>query len=195
MLAVWAADCAERVLPLFEKMRPKDKRPREAIKACRRWVRTGIFRMADIRKASLGAHSAAREAAREAKGGGVACFAARKAGREAKAGRVVCFAARAAGRKAKDGGVACFAARAAGHSVATAHVPEHAFGSSYYAIKALEAADSTSEASRRARIARELSWQWRHLPKVLRKGWQEWQARKLPKAMRKRWREFLKKRK
>lgn len=158
MLAIWAADCAERVLPLFEKMRPKDKRPREAIKACRRWVRTGIFRMADIRGASLGAHSAAR----------------------------------AAGRETKDGGVACFAARAAGHSVATAHVPEHAFGSSYYAIKALEAIDSTSEASRRTRIARELKWQWRHLPEALRKGWQDWQARKLPKAMKERWRGELK---
>jgi len=31
MLALWAADCAERVLPLFEKEYPKDPRPRKAI--------------------------------------------------------------------------------------------------------------------------------------------------------------------
>ncbi len=60
-LAIWAADCAERVLPLFEMMRPGDDRPRWAIEAARAWARTGIFRMADVRKASLDAHAAARD--------------------------------------------------------------------------------------------------------------------------------------
>src|SRR3989344_2332334 len=62
LFATWAADCAERVLPFFEKAYPNDKRPRKAIEACRTWVRTGIFKMADIRKASLNAHAAARKA-------------------------------------------------------------------------------------------------------------------------------------
>ena len=52
-LATWAADCAERVLPFFEKSYPNDNRPRKAIEVCRTWVRTGVFRMADIRGASL----------------------------------------------------------------------------------------------------------------------------------------------
>jgi hypothetical protein len=30
-VALWAADCAERALPLFESLRPTDTRPREAI--------------------------------------------------------------------------------------------------------------------------------------------------------------------
>jgi hypothetical protein len=30
-LAVWAIDCAERVMPFFEERYPKDKRPRKAI--------------------------------------------------------------------------------------------------------------------------------------------------------------------
>ena len=76
LLAIWAADCAERVLPFFEKEYVKDDRPRKAIEACRTWVRTGVFRMADIRKASLAAHAAAREA----KENNAACFAARAAG-------------------------------------------------------------------------------------------------------------------
>ena len=59
-LAVWACDCAERVLPYFEKAYPEDDRPRLAIEAGRAWVRTGVFRMADARKASLDAHAAAR---------------------------------------------------------------------------------------------------------------------------------------
>ncbi len=35
LLALWAARCAEHVLPLFESARPDDPRPREAIAAVR----------------------------------------------------------------------------------------------------------------------------------------------------------------
>jgi len=62
VLAIWAADCAERVLHHFEGKYPQDTRPREAIEACREWARTGVFRMADVRGASLAAHAAARGA-------------------------------------------------------------------------------------------------------------------------------------
>jgi len=62
ILALWAADCAEHVLPFFEDKYPNDDRPRKAIEACREWISTGVFRMADVRKASLAAHAAAREA-------------------------------------------------------------------------------------------------------------------------------------
>jgi hypothetical protein len=61
-LAVWAIDCVERVLPYFEEKYPEDNRPRKAIEALRKWIRTGIFNMADIRKAARDAHAAAREA-------------------------------------------------------------------------------------------------------------------------------------
>jgi hypothetical protein len=62
LLALWAADCAEHVLPYFEREYPKDDRPRKAIKACREWVSTGVFKMADVRKVALAAHAAARTA-------------------------------------------------------------------------------------------------------------------------------------
>ena len=61
ILAVWAIDCAKRVLPYFEKKFPKDKRPRLALKTLQTWLKTGVFKMAVIRKASLDAHAAARE--------------------------------------------------------------------------------------------------------------------------------------
>lgn len=77
-MASWAADCAERVLPLFEQANPADDQPRKAIEACRAWVRTGVFKMADIRGASLAAHAAARQAKDD--GNHAACFAARAAG-------------------------------------------------------------------------------------------------------------------
>ena len=60
-LAIWAADCAERALPYFEERYPKDNRPRKAIEAVRAWAQTGAFKMADVRKAALAAHAAARE--------------------------------------------------------------------------------------------------------------------------------------
>lgn len=60
-LAVWAADCAGRTLHFFEERYPEDPRPRDAIATLREWIRTGVFRMAVIRKASLDAHAAARK--------------------------------------------------------------------------------------------------------------------------------------
>ena len=77
------------------------------------------------------------------------------------------LAAHAAARKAKEkeGDAACFAARAAGQAVATAHVPQHAYGVIYYALKAIAAAAPTEV---EGKIAKERSWQSRRLPKALR---------------------------
>jgi hypothetical protein len=61
-LAIWAIDCAERVLPYFEEKYPKDYRPRQALETLQKWIDTGVFSMAAIRKASLDSHAAAREA-------------------------------------------------------------------------------------------------------------------------------------
>ena len=60
-LAVWAIDCVERVFPFFEDKYPEDDRPRKAIDAIREWIRSGIFKMADVRKFALDAHAAARQ--------------------------------------------------------------------------------------------------------------------------------------
>src|SRR5688572_8033609 len=60
-LALWSIRCAERVLPLFESVAPQDSRPRAALETGREWARTLEFRMAVIRAASLGAHSAAKD--------------------------------------------------------------------------------------------------------------------------------------
>jgi hypothetical protein len=76
-LALWAADCAEHVLPLFEGKYPQDSRPRNAIRTLREWVNTGEFSMPVIRGASLAAHAAAREIK---EGDSAARFAARAAG-------------------------------------------------------------------------------------------------------------------
>src|SRR4051794_11774393 len=42
LLALWAADCAEHVLPHFETVAPGDLRPRAAIGAARAWARGEI---------------------------------------------------------------------------------------------------------------------------------------------------------
>src|SRR6266567_3963703 len=64
-LAIWAIDCAERVMPYFEEKDPEDHRPRQAIETLKTWIDTGVFSMAVIRKASLDAHAAAREVGEE----------------------------------------------------------------------------------------------------------------------------------
>jgi hypothetical protein len=58
LLALWAADCAERVLPLFEEC-SSDDRPRRAIETARAWAR-GEVRVGAAQKAAVGAHAAAR---------------------------------------------------------------------------------------------------------------------------------------
>ena len=59
LLAAWALDCAEHVLPLFEAVAPDDERPRDALEAGRAWIR-GELRMSDARQAAFGANAAAR---------------------------------------------------------------------------------------------------------------------------------------
>jgi immunity protein 5 of polymorphic toxin system len=60
LLALWAASCAERVLDLFESVRPDDPRPREAIEHARAWVR-GEVAMMTARAAGGHAMGAARD--------------------------------------------------------------------------------------------------------------------------------------
>ncbi|MEC4016371.1 putative immunity protein [Streptomyces sp. H27-D2] len=60
LLGLWAADCAERVLPLFEAMAPHDTRPCEAIEVLRAFTRAGK-RTGQLRSVAWAAHTAARE--------------------------------------------------------------------------------------------------------------------------------------
>ena len=76
LLAVWAADCAQHVLPLFEEMRPDDDRPRRAIELALAWTRSEIT-MSQSRAAGGHAMAAARELS------GAARYAAYAAGQAA----------------------------------------------------------------------------------------------------------------
>jgi hypothetical protein len=107
-LRPFAADCAERVLPLFEAAMPGDGRPRAAIAAARGYA-DGTVTRAAWDAAWAAARAAAGEAAGEAAGDAAwdAAWAARAAGDAAGA---AAWAARAAGDAA---GAAAWAARAA----------------------------------------------------------------------------------
>ena len=59
-LALWAADCAEHVLDLFERERPGDDRPRRAIELARAWAR-GEVTMTESRTSAGHAQGAARD--------------------------------------------------------------------------------------------------------------------------------------
>ena len=60
-LGKWAADCAERVLPIYEAVNPTDIRPRVAIVGIREFANGGK-RAAKLRKLSMDAYRAALEA-------------------------------------------------------------------------------------------------------------------------------------
>ena len=103
-LARWAADCARRVLPLFEEACPRDDRPRKAVEAARAWARSDIG-YAAVRAAALAAHAAAREIDQPA-----ARAAARAAGHAAATGHAAAHS-RAAGTYAIAAVSAAAAAR------------------------------------------------------------------------------------
>lgn len=96
LLALWAADCADHVLHLFESEMPDDRRPREAVEAIRSWTR-GEVTMMEAR--ARGGH--AMGAARPLKG--APRFAAYAAGQAACVGHVA----------EHDLGAAAYAIRAA----------------------------------------------------------------------------------
>lgn len=60
LLGSWAADIAERVLPLFEAISPTDLRPREALENIRLFT-AGGKRTVQLRTAALAALAAARD--------------------------------------------------------------------------------------------------------------------------------------
>jgi len=81
LLALWAADCAEHVLPLFETEKRMDTRARDAIAAARDWA-NGEMTMMEARAAGGHAMGAARPLR------GASRFAAYAAGQAACVGHV-----------------------------------------------------------------------------------------------------------
>jgi hypothetical protein len=96
LLAMWAAECAERVLHHFERARPGDDRPRRAIDLGRAWA-GGEITWAVARTAAGHANAAARDLI------GAARHAAYAAGQAAAVGHVA----------AHELGAAAYAVRAA----------------------------------------------------------------------------------
>jgi hypothetical protein len=103
LLAIWAADCAQHVLHLFEDTQPKDNRPRQAIELTRAWAR-GEIAMRQAHKAAFVANAAAREVSGAAKqaalAAGQAVAVAHVAAHELGA---AAYAIRAARESAPDG--------------------------------------------------------------------------------------------
>ena len=105
LLAIWAADCAQHVLHLFEETRPNDERPRRAIEAARAWAR-GEVTMSQSRAAGGHAMAAARNLS------GAARYAAYAAGQAAVVAHVA----------AHELGAAAYAIKAAREASPEGHV-------------------------------------------------------------------------
>src|SRR3954451_16598001 len=100
IVAAWAADCAERVLWLFEAEAPEDRRPREAIARTRAFARGELDVAAEIRRRFEGG-GAAREVRHPA-----AAPAARAAGQAAAVAHMGAHALGAAAYAAKAAALA-----------------------------------------------------------------------------------------
>jgi hypothetical protein len=99
IVAAWAADCAERVLTLFEAQAPSDSRPRDAIGRLRAFAR-GELGVGEARRRFV-AHAAAREVSAPA-----AAAAARAAAQAASIPHMGAHALGAAAYAAKAAGLA-----------------------------------------------------------------------------------------
>jgi len=100
LLAMWAADCAERVLPLFGAEAPDDDRPRDAIARARAFAEGELTAADEIRRrmvAGRAAHSAT---------GRAAMAAAHAAAQAAACAHMGAHALGAAGYAAKAAGLA-----------------------------------------------------------------------------------------
>ncbi len=100
IVAVWAADCAERVLGLFEAEAPTDTRPRDAIARTRAYARGELGVADEIRRRFVG-NAAAREVS-----GPAAVAAAKAAGQAASVPHMAAHARGAAAYAAKAVGLA-----------------------------------------------------------------------------------------
>ena len=100
IVAAWAADCAERVLGLFEAVAPDDRRPRDSIARTRAFARGELDIAPEIRRRFVGA-DAARGVSSPA-----AAAAARAAGQAAAVAHMGAHALGAAAYGAKAAGLA-----------------------------------------------------------------------------------------
>ena len=99
IVAAWAADCAERVLALFEAEAPQDSRPRDAIARTRAFARGELGVAEEIRRRFVGAGAARGVSA-------PAAAAARAAGQAASIPHMGAHALGAAAYAAKAAGLA-----------------------------------------------------------------------------------------
>lgn len=99
IVALWAADCAERVLGIFEAEAPGDSRPRQAIARARAFARGELGVAEEIRRRFING-GAARAASVPA-----AAAAARAAGQAAAVAHMGAHALGAAGYAAKAAGL------------------------------------------------------------------------------------------
>ena len=145
-VALFAADCAERVLPIFERAFPDDPRPRQAIMV----VRSGSASEAsEASEASVAAARAARAASWAA-----AMAAARAARAASEAARAASWAARAASWAASE---AARAASEAASWAASGAASEAASEAASWAARAASEAASEAASWAAARAARAAS--------------------------------------
>ena len=150
LLALWAAACAEHVLPLFEAVQPDDARPREAIEMARAWARGGVPMM-EARAFAGHANAAARELR------GAARFAAYACAQAVAVAHVA----------AHDLGAAAYAIRARGFSTLSAQRSDRQSQLETVVRVTNDMQEATAGDAERA-MRLECEWQRAQLPREIR---------------------------
>ncbi len=157
--AEWAAQCAEHVLPLFEREVPDDPRPREALAVARAWIR-GEVPMKVAHRTAFTANAAARDRRDPAK------FAALAAGQAVAVAHVAAHNLGAAAYAIRAAESAARMAILAG-AVEPAGARSDAAGTSDLTAAAAGTSDLAASAAEAARLA-ERDWQRARLPASIR---------------------------
>ena len=144
--ALFAADCAERVLPLFEQQYPQDDRPRKAIEAARAWAHGELT-------------TAASASAADAADAAYAAYAAASAAASAAAYASASAASASASASAASASASASAASAAYAASASAAYAAYAAASAYAAAYAAASASAASASAASAARKTEITWQ------------------------------------
>jgi hypothetical protein len=134
---LWACECADRVLDIYQAYAPNDARPAQTIVAARRWIADPTPENADAADAAAYATADAADAARATYAADAAAYATADAADAARTARTA-YAARAAYAAAH----AAYAAAYAAHAARTAYAAHAA-----HAIYAAYAADAAARAA------------------------------------------------
>ena len=166
-LRLFAADCAEHVLGIYERVCPKDDRPRKAIQAARDFANGLIDRNAAHAAANAASYAASYAAYAADHSADAADYSADAAYAASYAAYAASYAAYAADHSADAAYAASYAAYASSYAAYAADYSAYSADAAYAAYAASYAAYAADYSADAAYAAAEKEWQFKRLKHYL----------------------------